>query len=118
LLAEGLASAEDIDAAVQYGLAPRFVTAGPLRQRDINGLGMHVRVASRLWPELDTSDGAAVALGYLRNLVETGALGLENGRGFYDWQDAEPDDVRQTLDHQLADLVAVSRKLAPPWRRD
>jgi 3-hydroxybutyryl-CoA dehydrogenase len=115
LLAEGLASAEDIDAAVQYGLAPRFVTAGPLRQRDVNGLAMHVRVASRLWPELDTDNGAAVALGHLQRLVETGAVGLENGRGFYDWQGADPEAVRQTLDRQLAGLVAASRRLVPPW---
>ncbi|HEV2123820.1 MAG TPA: 3-hydroxyacyl-CoA dehydrogenase NAD-binding domain-containing protein, partial [Chloroflexota bacterium] len=85
LLAEGLATAEDIDAAVQYGLAPRFITAGPLKQRDVNGLAMHIKVAGRLWPELDTPDGAATALEYLRHIVDAGGLGLENGRGFYDW---------------------------------
>jgi 3-hydroxybutyryl-CoA dehydrogenase len=111
LLAEGLATAEDIDAAVQYGLAPRFITAGPLKQRDVNGLAMHVRVASRLWPELDTPDGAGVALGYLRHLVEDGALGLENGRGFYSWQGRAPDAVRQTLDDQLLDLTRASLAL-------
>ncbi|MGH2350170.1 MAG: 3-hydroxyacyl-CoA dehydrogenase family protein [Chloroflexota bacterium] len=111
LLAEGLATAEDIDAAVQYGLAPRFITAGPLKQRDVNGLAMHVRVASRLWPELDTPDGAAVALGHLRRLVETGALGLENGRGFYDWCDRDPEEVRRLLEEQLLDLTRASMAL-------
>jgi 3-hydroxybutyryl-CoA dehydrogenase len=111
LLAEGLATAEDIDAAVQYGLAPRFITAGPLKQRDVNGLGMHVRVAARLWPELDTPDGAAVALGYLRRLVDGGAQGLENGRGFYSWQGRDPEDVRRTLDDQLLDLTRESLEL-------
>jgi 3-hydroxybutyryl-CoA dehydrogenase len=111
LLAEGLATAEDIDAAVQYGLAPRFITAGPLKQRDVNGLAMHVRVASRLWPELDTPDGAAVALGYLRHLVEDGALGIEHGRGFYSWQGRAPEAVRQTLDDQLLDLTQAALAL-------
>jgi 3-hydroxybutyryl-CoA dehydrogenase len=108
LLAEGLATAVDIDAAVQYGLAPRFITAGPLKQRDVNGLAMHVRVATRLWPELDTPDGAGVALGYLRRLVESGALGLENGRGFYDWSGRDPEAVRQTLDDQLLELTRAA----------
>jgi 3-hydroxybutyryl-CoA dehydrogenase len=111
LLAEGLATAEDIDAAVQYGLAPRFITAGPLKQRDVNGLPMHVRVAGRLWPELDTPDGAAVALGFLRNLVDGGAQGLENGQGFYDWTGRDAEAVRQTLDDQLLDLTRASLAL-------
>ncbi len=111
LLAEGLATAEDIDAAVQYGLAPRFITAGPLKQRDVNGLAMHVRVATRLWPELDTPDGAAVALAYLQGLVDSGALGLENGRGFYQWAGCDPEDVRQRLDDQLLELTRAALSL-------
>jgi 3-hydroxybutyryl-CoA dehydrogenase len=111
LLAEGLATAEDIDAAVQYGLAPRFITAGPLKQRDVNGLAMHVRVATRLWPELDTKDGAAVALGYLQRVVDSGAVGLENGRGFYDWSGRDPETVRRTLDEQLLTLSKAALAL-------
>ncbi|MBI3974134.1 MAG: 3-hydroxyacyl-CoA dehydrogenase family protein [Chloroflexi bacterium] len=111
LLAEGLASAEDIDAAVQYALAPRFITAGPLKQRDVNGLPMHIRVATRLWPELDTPDRAGVALGYLRSLVESGARGLENGRGFYDWSERDTEAVRRTLDEQLLSLTQASMAL-------
>ena len=108
LLAEGLATAEDIDAAVQYGLAPRFITAGPLKQRDVNGLAMHVKVATRLWPELDTPDRAGVALGYLKKIVDSGAVGLENGRGFYDWSGRPADEVRGTLDEQLMRLTKAA----------
>jgi len=111
LLAEGLASAADIDAAVQYGLAPRFITAGPLKQRDVNGLAMHVRVARRLWPELDTPDGAAVALRYLQQLVDSGATGLEGGRGFYDWTGRDPEAVRHVLDEQLIELCKAALAL-------
>ncbi|HEU5318428.1 MAG TPA: 3-hydroxyacyl-CoA dehydrogenase NAD-binding domain-containing protein [Chloroflexota bacterium] len=111
MLAEGVATAEDIDAAVQYGLAPRFITAGPLKQRDVNGLAMHVKVATRLWPELDTPDGAAVALGHLRRIVDSGALGLENGRGFYDWGGRPAEQVRATLDEQLMQLTKASMAL-------
>ncbi|NDE75083.1 MAG: 3-hydroxyacyl-CoA dehydrogenase family protein [Proteobacteria bacterium] len=105
LLADGLATAEDIDAAVTHGLAPRFVTAGPIRQRDVNGLAMHVKVASRLWPELDMGDGARVPIEFLKAIVAAGGLGLENGRGFYDWPDADPAAVRRKLDNELLALV-------------
>jgi 3-hydroxybutyryl-CoA dehydrogenase len=105
LLADGLATAEDIDAAVTHGLAPRFVTAGPLRQRDVNGLAMHVKVASRLWPELDMGDGASVPIAFLKAIVDAGGLGLENGRGFYDWPDVTPGAVRRKLDDELLALI-------------
>jgi hypothetical protein len=72
---------------------------------------MHVRVATRLWPELDTPDGAAVALGYLRDLVDGGALGLENGRGFYSWEGRDADSVRQALDEQLIELTRAALAL-------
>ncbi len=110
MLAEGLATAEDIDAAVTHGLAPRFVSAGPLRQRDVNGLAMHVKVASRLWPELDVGDGASVPINYLRAIVDAGGLGLENGRGFYRWPDANPKAVRSKLDDELLTLVKLRRE--------
>jgi 3-hydroxyacyl-CoA dehydrogenase len=69
---------------------------------------MHVKVATRLWPELDTTDGAAVALGHLQKIVDSGALGLENGRGFYDWSGRDAESVRATLDEQLLSLVNAS----------
>ena len=99
LLAQGVADAEDIDAAVSLGLAPRFTTAGPLEQRDINGLGMHVRVARYLWKEL--GDGWQEPLAYLEGMVERGELGLEVGRGYYDWTGKDPDAVRREKDELL-----------------
>lgn len=99
LLAQGVADAEDIDAAVALGLAPRFTTAGPLEQRDINGLGMHVRVARYLWKQL--GDGWQEPLAYLEGMVERGELGLEAGKGYYDWTDKDPDAVRREKDELL-----------------
>lgn len=103
LLAQGLASAEDIDTAVRLGLSPRFTVLGPLRQRDVNGLRMHISVAERLWPDLDGSH--VPALEYLRDLVDSGAAGLENGRGFYDWSDIDPVAERARLNDLLINRV-------------
>ena len=98
LLATGVASAEDVDAAFRLGLAPRFTTAGPLEQRDINGLSMHVRVASHLW---ETLAGWEKPLDYLRKLVAEGATGLESGHGYYNWAGSDPHSVRTAKDEQL-----------------
>ncbi len=98
LLASGVASAEDIDAAFRLGLAPRFTTAGPLEQRDINGLSMHVRVASHLWKTLG---GWEQPLDFLQKLVATGATGLESGNGYYNWTGSDPHSIRNEKDEQL-----------------
>ena len=78
LLVTGVADAEAIDLAIELGLAPRFTTAGPLKQRDINGLKMHVRVAEHLWKELG---GWEEPLAYLQAMVERGETGLDSGKG-------------------------------------
>jgi len=98
LLAMGVASASDIDAAMRLGLAPRLTTAGPLEQRDINGLGMHVRVASHLWKTLD---GWEEPLAYLHAKVARGETGLEAGKGYYDWSGKDPVAVRSEKDELL-----------------
>ncbi len=98
LLVTGVADAESIDLAVELGLSPRFTTAGPLKQRDINGLKMHVSVAGHLWKELG---GWEKPLAYLQAMVERGETGLDAGKGYYDWSGQDPTAVRSEKDEQL-----------------
>ena len=110
LLTEGVASAEEIDLAVQLGLSPRFTTAGPLEQRDINGLNTHVKVASHLWKTLD---GWEAPLAYLQAMVARGETGLEAGRGYYDWSGRDPVQVRSEKDEQL---IRRTAQVMADWR--
>lgn len=98
LLVTGVADAESIDLAVQLGLSPRFTTAGPLKQRDINGLKMHVNVATHLWKELG---GWEEPLAYLQAMVDRGETGLDAGKGYYDWTGQDPTTVRSEKDEEL-----------------
>lgn len=52
MLETGVASAEDIDAAVSDGLAPRWTAAGPLATADLGGLGTFTIVSRGLLPHL------------------------------------------------------------------
>jgi 3-hydroxybutyryl-CoA dehydrogenase len=112
LLAQGVASAEDIDLAVRLGLGPRFVTAGPLEQRDLNGLQMHRQVAGYLWKYLD---GFQEPLRYLDRLVDQGNTGLESGRGFYDWRGRQPSLVRNRRAGSLFRLCGYALE---EWREE
>ena len=106
----GLADAEAIDQAIELGLAPRFTTAGPLKQRDINGLKMHVRVAEHLWKELG---GWEEPLAYLQAMVERGETGLDSGKGYYDWSGQDPTAVRSQKDEQL---IRRTEQVMADWR--
>ena len=98
LLVTGVADAESIDLAVELGLSPRFTTAGPLKQRDINGLKVHVNVATHLWKELGAWEEP---LAYLQAMVARGETGLDAGKGYYDWSGQDPTAVRSEKDEQL-----------------
>lgn len=82
MIDEGVATAEDVDAAVRFGFGFRFLAAGPVLQRDHAGLEVHCAAAATMYPTLsNTSEPSQV----LRNHVAAGRLGLKTGGGFYDW---------------------------------
>ena len=110
LLVTGVADADSIDRAVELGLAPRFTTAGPLKQRDINGLKMHVQVAEHLWKNLG---GWEEPLAYLQAMVARGETGLESGKGYYDWSGQDPAAVRSEKDELL---LRRTEQVMADWR--
>jgi 3-hydroxybutyryl-CoA dehydrogenase len=79
MLEEGVASAEDIDAAMVLGYKH---PVGPLRLTDIVGLDVRLGIAEYLHDELgDRFEPPAL----LRTLVAEGKLGRKTGQGFYRW---------------------------------
>lgn len=79
MLADGVASAEDIDAAAM--LAYRH-PVGPLRLSDIVGLDVRLEVARTL----EAAHGPRFAPpAILSAMVAEGRLGAKSGRGFFDW---------------------------------
>ena len=110
LLATGVADADSIDRAGQLGLSPRCTTAGPRKQRDINGLKMHGSVAGHLWRELG---GWEQPLSYLKAMVERGETGLDAGQGYYNWSGHDPTAVRSEKDEQL---IRRTEQVMSDWR--
>ncbi len=82
MLEEGVASAADIDAAMELGYRHPM---GPLRTTDIVGLDVRLGIAE----ELEAALGPRFAPpALLRRLVADGHLGRKSGRGFYEWSDS------------------------------
>jgi 3-hydroxybutyryl-CoA dehydrogenase len=81
MLEQGVASAEDIDAAMVLGYKH---ATGPLRTTDVVGLDVRLGIAEELHARL--GDRFAPP-DLLRRLVADGHLGRKTGRGFYEWSD-------------------------------
>ena len=82
MIDEGVATAEDVDAAVRFGFGFRYLAAGPVLQRDHAGLDVHCAAAATMYPTLSNQAEPARVL---REHVAAGRLGMKAGAGFYDW---------------------------------
>jgi 3-hydroxybutyryl-CoA dehydrogenase len=82
MLQEGVASAEDIDAAMTLGYGHPM---GPLRLTDLVGLDVRLGIARYLEQELGPRFAAP---DLMVTMVEQGHLGRKSGRGFYTWDKA------------------------------
>jgi 3-hydroxybutyryl-CoA dehydrogenase len=80
MVQEGVASAEDIDTAMELGY--RF-PMGPLKLTDLVGLDVRLAITEYLYTELGTDTFRPPQL--LKRLVRAGKLGKKTGQGFYDW---------------------------------
>lgn len=81
MLEEGVASAEDIDRAMELGYNHPM---GPLRLTDLVGLDVRLGIADYL---ASTLGARFEAPALLRRLVNEGKLGRKTGQGFYLWDD-------------------------------
>jgi 3-hydroxybutyryl-CoA dehydrogenase len=79
MLEEGVASAEDIDAAMTLGYG---FPMGPLRLTDLVGIDVRLGIARYLATELGPRFTPPLLM---IDMVERGELGRKSGRGFYDW---------------------------------
>jgi 3-hydroxybutyryl-CoA dehydrogenase len=80
LLESGVATAEDIDAAMKGGCN---FPMGPLALLDLVGLDTSLAILDALYDEFRDPNYAAVPV--LRRMVAAGHLGRKSGRGFYEY---------------------------------
>jgi len=83
MVEEGVASPEDIDAAMEKGYGHAM---GPLRTSDLVGLDVRLGIAEHL--DRCFPGGRFRPPAILRQMVEERRLGQKTGRGFYEWKGA------------------------------
>jgi 3-hydroxybutyryl-CoA dehydrogenase len=88
MLEEGVASAGDIDRAMELGYNHPM---GPLKLSDLIGLDVRLGISEALARELDGNRFGPPDI--LRRKVKDGHLGRKSGLGFYRWSDEGPEEI-------------------------
>lgn len=102
LLQMGVASAEDIDRAVRAGFGFRVPVLGVFKKSDYTGLDVYEEVMRYLLKEIDRGTEPS---DQLERLVEAGDFGVKSGKGVYDWEGVDFEDVADERDRQLLALL-------------
>ena len=105
ILAEGIATAEDIDAAMTAGPGRRYPLLGPLRTADLGGLDVFLAISSYLFADLDDAKEPPAMLA---DLVAQGKLGAKAGSGFYEYS---PEALSQILSQRDRILLGLATLL-------
>jgi 3-hydroxybutyryl-CoA dehydrogenase len=88
MLEQGVASAKDIDTAMELGYNHPM---GPLKLTDHVGLDIRLNIAEYLYHELGSETFRPPDL--LRRMVKEGKLGKKSGEGFYNWNEEKQRSV-------------------------
>lgn len=111
LIDAGVASPEDVDAAVRFGFGFRFLAAGPVLQRDHAGLEVHCAAGATMYPSLAANTEPAQCLS---ERVAQGKFGMKSGEGFFKWTPETIAAERERYQNMLlAGLELLAQELPP-----
>lgn len=108
LLDHGYCDAQAIDLAAKASFIPRACVLGLCKRADFGGLDMtanNYKNKSYTMPE----DGDALPK-ILEELVAAGHLGVKSGRGFYDYEGIDLDELKAKRDKQLFEVFRLEKK--------
>ncbi len=106
LVADGIASAEDIDKVVKYGFGLRCAMLGPLETADLAGLDLTLAVHEYLFPHLNADRSPSP---FLQDLISQGRLGVKSGQGFHEWTRQKVQNLIQKRDAMLLRIMELIR---------
>lgn len=107
IVAQGIASPEDVDLIAKLSFGLRLPVVGPLETVDLGGLDLTQAIQAYLLPDLDCS---TEPLKLIRDKVTKGELGAKSGKGFYDWSPSRLEEVIRRRDETLMELVILLKK--------
>ena len=107
IVAEGIATHEDVDIIARLSFGLRMPVIGPLETADLGGLDLTLAIQTYLLPELDRSTEPKQLI---RDKIAKGELGAKAGKGFYEWS---PDRLAESIQQRDEALLEMLK-----WFRD
>jgi 3-hydroxybutyryl-CoA dehydrogenase len=105
MIEEGIASAEDIDRAVTTGFGIRYATMGPVEFIDWGGLDILHYANAYLTKNIGNRFKAP---NIISEMMEQGHLGINHGKGFYDFENMNVEAYKRK---KLSTFVALLEHL-------
>jgi 3-hydroxybutyryl-CoA dehydrogenase len=110
LVEAGVADIETVDRSFRNDIGWWATLAGPFRWMDLTGIPAYAAVMEGLLPELS---GAKKVPAVMRKMVERGAKGISNAKGFYPYSKA----ASKEWERAWVDFTYDIRDLADKYRR-
>lgn len=102
LVAEGVASMEDVERAVRDGYALRTAAVGPFETADLSGVDLFRDIADDLYPHLSTTEEAGPVF---EDRIAEGQTGVASGTGFHKYEES----LAEALQRRDERLAAIQR---------
>jgi 3-hydroxybutyryl-CoA dehydrogenase len=105
LVAQGVATPEDIDMAIRGSMGFRLAALGPLQIHDFGGLDIQAAVYQNLCPEICSTTELPE---FMAKTVAEGHFGFKTGKGFYSYP---PDQAGRVLNERDERYLALLKLL-------
>ena len=103
IVEKGVASVEDVDAVMKYGLGFRYAAYGPFEVADFGGLDTFYHISEYLNEDLCDSKQP---MKLIEDLFNDGHYGVKTGKGFYDYSDGKAAEAVKVRNQKYADVKA------------
>ena len=112
MVAEGVATPEDIDKATRYGLGLRFAAIGVVEFIDFGGNDILYHASRYLSRTLSAERYTAPAI--VDTMMTEGRNGLKSGQGFYDYRGIDVDAYRLDVLQRTLGMLQHAGLFKPP----
>ena len=112
MVAEGVATPEDIDKATRYGLGLRFAAVGVVEFIDFGGNDILYHASRYLSRTLSAERYTAPAV--VDTMMAEGRNGLKSGQGFYDYRGIDVDAYRLDVLQRTLGMLQHAGLFKPP----
>ncbi len=108
LLETGVATPEDIDTVVKWGIGYKLAVIGPMELLDVAGLDIYNSVASYLNATLSNESSVSETI---TERVDAGRLGIKTMGGLFDY---EPGEIPSLMQRRM-NLLLETKKVLADW---